>query len=296
MGPRMIWGKRDELVAGSRRRLHGAEIGTVESTVRSWHRFYSVYPLIFRAAPALFTLVLLVPSYAVAVENEEIAVLRRMLGELKAENRKLSQRLGALEGASATRRTGPAVVHERPAPAATAAQRAPTVLSPPVDPPALPAPDLSEAAAKRPLNERVKELEIGWAAQENATRQIIRDTLSKTGPKINNFLALSGVVEGLASRTGEFNGPTKENLALSTAEIAFAIKLSDWLTGSLVLHFDNGAGAIFPTGNSPVVPTTPGLGVDRFTLDRTHISIGDLMQFTIAARCGVEALHFGRSQ
>jgi hypothetical protein len=290
----MIWGKRDELVAGSRRRLHGAEIGTVESTVRSWHRFYSVYPLIFRAAPALFTLVLLVPSYAVAVENEEIAVLRRMLGELKAENRKLSQRLGALEGASATRRTGPAVVRERPAPAATAAKPAPTVLSPPVDPPALPAPDLSEAAAKRPLNERVKELEIGWAAQENATRQIIRDTLNKTGPKINNFLSLSGVVEGVASRTGDFNGPTQERLALGTAELDFDIKLSDWLTGALVLHFDNGTVAIFPTGNSPVVPAT-ATGVDRFTLDRTHISVGDLMQFPIAARFGVEVVHFGTS-
>ena len=295
MGPRMLWGKRDELVAGSRRHLHAAGIGTVELTVRGWHRVSAVYPLIFRAAPALFSLVLLVPSYAIAAENEEIAVLRRMLGELKAENRKLSQRLGALEGASATRRTGPAVVHERPAPAATAAQRAPTVLSPPVDPPALPAPDLSEAAAKRPLNERVKELEIGWAAQENATRQIIRDTLSKTGPKINNFLTLSGVVEGLASRSGDFNGPTQERLALGTAELDFDIKLSDWLTGALVLHFDNGTGAIFPTGNSPVVPTIPGVGVDRFTLDRTHILVGDLMQFPIAARFGVEVVHFGTS-
>jgi hypothetical protein len=288
----MIWGKRDELVAGSRRRRLAAETGTVEATVRGWHRVYAVYPLIFRAAPALFSLVLLVPSYAIAAENEEIAVLRRMLGELKAENRKLSQRLGALEGASATRLTRPAVVQERPAPAATAVQPAPTVLSPPVDPPA---PDLSEGAAKRPLNERVKELEVGWAAQENATRQIIRDTLSKTGPKINNFLTLSGVVEGLASRSGDFNGPTQERLALGTAELDFDIKLSDWLTGALVLHFDNGTGAIFPTGNSPVVPTIPGVGVDRFTLDRTHILVGDLMQFPIAARFGVEVVHFGTS-
>src|SRR3981189_2379061 len=113
MGSRMIWGKRDEFVAGSRRRRLAAETGTVEATVRGWHRVYAAYPLIFRAAPALFSLVLLVPSYAIAAENEEIAVLRRMLGELKAENRKLSQRLGALEGASATRLTRPAVVQER---------------------------------------------------------------------------------------------------------------------------------------------------------------------------------------
>ncbi len=288
----MISGKRDEFVAGSRRHQHAAKIATVELTERGWHRICAVYPLIFRAAPALFSLVLLVPSYAAAAENEDMAVLRRMLGELKAENRKLSQRLSALEGGSAARHTKPAAAHESPAPAAAAAKPAPAVGSPPV---ALPAPDLSEAATKRPLDQRVKDLEIGWAAQENATQQIIRDTLSKTGPKINNYLALSGVVEGLASRTGQFNGPTQENLALSTAELDFDIKLSDWLTGALVLHFDNGTGAIFPTGNNPVVPTTPGVGVDRFTLDRTHISIGDLMQFPIAARFGVETLHFGTS-
>jgi len=288
----MISGKRDEFVAGSRRHQHAAKIATVELTERGWHRICAVYPLIFRAAPALFSLVLLVPSYAAAAENEDMAVLRRMLGELKAENRKLSQRLSALEGGSAARHTKPAAAHESPASAAAAAKPAPAVGSPPV---ALPAPDLSEAATKRPLDQRVKDLEIGWAAQENATQQIIRDTLSKTGPKINNYLALSGVVEGLASRTGQFDGPAKENLALSTAELDFDIKLSDWLTGALVLHFDNGTGAIFPTGNNPVVPTTPGVGVDRFTLDRTHISIGDLMQFPIAARFGVETLHFGTS-
>ncbi|KRQ93787.1 hypothetical protein CQ12_34410 [Bradyrhizobium jicamae] len=255
-----------------------------------------MYSFAFRAAPALFSLVLLIPSHAAAAENEDIADLKRMLQELKAENRRLSQRLSTLERAPAARRTNPATTHERPTAVATAAAPAPAVAAPPAAPPTLPAPDLSEAAAKRPLGVRVKDLEVVWAAQENATRQIIRDSLSKTGPKINSFLSLSGVVEGVASRTGSFTGPTQENLALGTAELDFDIKLSDWLTGAVVLHFDNGTGAIFPTGNQPVVPTNiAGVGVDRFTLDRTHISVGDLMQFPIAARFGVEVLHFGTS-
>ncbi|XIA64303.1 hypothetical protein ACFIOY_36360 [Bradyrhizobium sp. TZ2] len=298
----MIWGKRGERVAGSGRRWHAAETSTIKSAARGGHGDYSRYPLVSGAVPALFSLMLFVPSCAAAAENEDTAALRRMLGELKAENRKLSERLSALEGASATRRAKPAPAHQRPTSAATAAAAAPTVVAPtvivapPVAPPVLPEPDLSEAAAKRPLNARIRELEIGWAAQENATRQIIRDSLSKTGPKVNSFLALSGVVEGLASRTGSFTGPTQENLSLGTAELDFDIKLSDWLTGALVLHFDNGTGAIFPTGNQPVVPTNvPGVGVDRFTLDRTHITVGDLMQFPIAARFGVEVLHFGTS-
>jgi hypothetical protein len=228
-----------------------------------------------------------------------------MLDELKAENLKLSERLSALEGAKATKRAAPAVRRVRSTPVATAAA-APTPLAPapiavtPAVPAiasvaVLPAPDLSDTGAKRPLTERVEDLEVAWAAQENATRQIIADTLNKTGPNINKYLSLSGVVEGLASRTQDFNGPSKENLQLGTAELDFDIKLSDWLTGALVLHFDSGSGAIFPTGNQPVVPGVPGTGVDRFTLDRTHILVGDLMQFPIAARFGVETLHFGTS-
>jgi hypothetical protein len=293
----MISTKRDKFVGGFRRSRSAARIRAVAATAGGWSRD-DVHWLIVRATSTLFTLLLLVPC-AAAAENEDIAVLRQMLGELKAENRKLSERLSALEGASAARHTAPAAARERAAPAATTATPAATAPKPALPAEAsatvLPTPDLSEDAAKRPLAERVKDLEIGWAAQENATQQLIRDTLSKTGPKINSFLSLSGVVEGIASRTGQFEGPTKENLALGTAELDFDIKLSDWLTGALVLHFDSGTGAIFPTGNSPVVPTIPGVGVDRFTLDRTHILVGDLMQFPIAARFGVETLHFGTS-
>ena len=119
---------------------------------------------------------LFVPPYAAAAESEDVAALRRMLGELKAENRKLSQRPVPWRArrrrgvSSPLRRTN--VRHlprlrRQPSPLSSMAQ--------PVGPPVLPEPVLSEAAAKRPLNERVRELEIGWAANENATRQIIRE-------------------------------------------------------------------------------------------------------------------------
>lgn len=293
----MIWAKRNGRVAGYGRRQHTAETSAANSASRSWRFDHIRHPLAFGAVPALFGFMLFVPSCAAAAESEDMAALRRMLGELKAENRKLSERLSVLEGTSATKRVKPVPAHRRPAPAVTVVAAEPTVIvAQPVGPPVLPAPDLSEPAARRPLNERVRELEIGWAASENATRQIIQNSLSRTGPKINSFLSLSGVVEGVASRAGSFTGPTQENLSLGTAELDFDIKLSDWLTGALVLHFDNGTGAIFPTGNQPVVPANiVGAGVDRFTIDRTHISVGDLMQFPIAARFGVEVLHFGTS-
>jgi hypothetical protein len=303
----MISEKREEFVATFGRRCHAARNQTENSSARTWVRACAGHPLIARAAPALLIFALLVPSYAAASEDDDAASLRRMLGELKAENRKLSQRLSALEGAAAAKRAPPIVPRKRHSDSATPAITSAASITAPAanaikprvqadsSAAVLPAPDLSETVEKRPIAARVKELEIGWAAQESATRQIIADTLNKTGPNINKYLSLSGVVEGLASRTQDFVGPSKENLQLSTAELDFDIKLSDWLTGALVLHFDSGTGAIFPTGNQPVVPGLPGTGVDRFTLDRTHILVGDLMQFPIAARFGVETLHFGTS-
>jgi hypothetical protein len=144
--------------------------------------------------------------------------------------------------------------------------------------------------------ERLKELEAAWAAQENATRQIIRDTLSKTGPKINSYLSLSGVIEMTGSRSQGFNSPATSSLALSTVELDFDIKVNDWLSGALVVNWDNGSNPIFP--NTPLVEPLPGVPttpIDRFTLDRTHVFIGDFTQFPIAARFGREVMHFGTS-
>src|SRR5262249_35332919 len=120
MRPHMISTKRDEFVGGFRRNRHTAEMRTVEATVGRW-RPYVLAGLTVGVPPPLFSPALFVPSWAAAAENEDIAFLRQMLGELKAENRKLSERLSALEGASTARRSPPAAVSERRAPAATTA-------------------------------------------------------------------------------------------------------------------------------------------------------------------------------
>src|SRR5262245_55672713 len=252
------------------------------SRMRSSKRNEVARPHSAHATLALVSLALLAPSYAAAADNEDTTELRRVLRELQAQNRELSRRLGALESAReapAAPRTKPASPKEARAEASSAGASRGATPSPsePTDTPEL------------GIEERVKELETKQAAQENATRQIIRDTLSKTGPKINNYLALSGVVEVVGSRTRDFNGPTKSTLALSTTELDFDVKLSNWLTGSLVLSYETGTSTIFPTNTS----TSPS--IDRFTIDRTHISIGDFTQFPIAARLGREVLHFGTS-
>src|ERR1700730_3986391 len=70
-------------------------------------------PRIARAALALVAL--LAPANAAAGENE-MADLRRMVRELQTQNRELSRRLGALEGARAVQKTRPAAAPERPIP------------------------------------------------------------------------------------------------------------------------------------------------------------------------------------
>ena len=239
---------------------------------------------------ACVSLALLAPSYPAAA-NEDVAELRRMLRELKAENRALSKRLGALESAqetSAAQQRTRARAQER---GTTSAPTAPTPTAGAASPPGAQTLPEPRDTSKMGIAERVKELEVGWAAHENATRQIIRDTLSKTGPKINSFLALSGVVEVVGSRSREFGGPIKDNLALSTVELDFDVRISDWLSGAVVANWEAGSTATFPTTSAI------GSGVlaapDRFTLDRTHIFIGDFTQFPIGVRAGREVLHFG---
>jgi hypothetical protein len=61
-------------------------------------------------------------------------------------------------------------------------------------------------APSQGLEERVRELEIAKTAQEDATRSIIRSALSKTGPKINEYVSLGGlsipaIVIGHSSRS-----------------------------------------------------------------------------------------------
>jgi hypothetical protein len=233
-------------------------------------------------SPVLFSPLLLAPSYAQTADNEAVADLRRMVRQLQSQNRELSRRLGALEGAPAVQRSRPAAGQER----SSRAQAAPGPSPAGAPPRALPEPRDTTGMS---IEQRVRELETAWVVQEDATRQILRDTLQKTGPNINSFIALSGVIEVVASRSRDFGQPVKDNLTLGTAELDFDIKLTDWLAGSMVLAFDRGATPAFPTTNPPAPP------VDRFTLDRTNIRIGDLTQFPVAARFGYEVLHFGTS-
>jgi hypothetical protein len=262
---------------------------------------------------ALLCLAVILPSSeASAGEKQDDSDLRRTIRELLDQNRELSRRLDSLEGAAAAERARRSTA--KPASTSDAAAAKPSqMVTSSTEGRSLPSlwetrvhtlevdVEELEANGERTLNERVKHLEISHEAHERATRQIIQDTLAKAGPQINSHLLLSGVVEFSLSRSRGFAseidakhpfgkaGPFKDSLTLSSAELEFEVRISNWLKGSLVVTYENGSGIKFPT------TTGTEESVDRMTLNRSHVLIGDETLFPILARVGLETLHFGTS-
>ena len=229
-----------------------------------------------------------------------------MLRELRDQNRELSRRLDALESVAAARRTAPAREQAGATDLPMAAKPVAAVQAR-RDPPPSVSSWMTTTTAE--LDGGFTEAGLTQVAYESATRQIIQDFLSKMGPKINSFLSLSGVIEVVASQSRDFDpqitaqhpfgkvGPATDRLDLGTVELDFDIKASEWLTGALVITWESGSTSSQSQIGAPLFPTTLGTApaIDRFTLDRAHISVGDLMQFPLAARFGREVMHFGSS-
>jgi len=192
--------------------------------------------------------------------DDDLAEMKRAIEELRAENRALARRVMTLEAEKKA---------STPAPAASQ--------------PGTPAED-PEALARR-----VRELEIAKAAQEDATRAIIRDSLATTGSRINDAVSLGGALEVLAGRERDFSGESRSSLLLNTAELDFEIRTNDWSSAKLVLEY--------VTESDSQFPTTSGTdsGVDRVNVDTASISIGDLQRFPIALEAGRMNLDFGSS-
>lgn len=216
----------------------------------------------FSAIAMSVPLGLIAPSAMAA--DSELEDLKQAIKALQLENRELARRLATLEsGQTAGSSTSPS--------AATSAGS--------VDP-----------QAQR-LAERVRELEIAKAANEQATRLIIQDSLAKTGSKINDAVSLSGTIEMLAARTSDFSGKSVDALKLNTAELDLEIQVNPWALGSFVVQYVDGTGLRPGSG----VPSAAAVAnaVDRVTLDRAFFTLGDLQRFPVYLRVGRQSLPFG---
>lgn len=222
---------------------------------------------------------------------DDISDLKRALKELQEQNSALARRIATLEAAGAAQQRS--VTQTSPVQGQVTAR--------PSRPGLKPAPTQEVRAGKEPpaasttsappaeLEQRVRDLELSRKAQEDATRSIIQSSLAKAGPRINEFIALGGNIEMLAGTTKDFNGQIQNNVLLNTAELDFDIKVGEWTTGSMILAFNPGTNVIFPTtqGNAS--------GVDRITVDRAMITIGDPMRFPLYAKAGRDVISFGSS-
>jgi hypothetical protein len=245
------------------------------------------------AAASLLSLVLCSASWAETAEDEMVE-LKRALKELQAQNRELSKRVSTLESGkfelSQERARRRAVKTVRREPQPTPPLDAVTEGAPPK--PAQPGKvETSQVGIERTekLEQRVSELEIAKTAQEDATRSIIRDAFSKLSPNINEFVALGGSLEVLASRFKDYTSHPTDQLSLNTAELDFDIKANDWTFGSLILQYNPGSNILFPTTEGFAV------GVDRITVQRGTITIGDTQRFPLFVKGGLDTLEFGTS-
>ena len=170
----------------------------------------------------------LAPTLAMAASEDDVVELRRAIDELKAQNRLLAKRLATLEADKSQRKPAPAPSlappsSPAPAPAPSVAQRPPepqpSIAAPPGQPP--------KTAGELDLEHRVRELELGKAAQEDAVRSIIGDSLAKLGSKINEFVTFGGALEVTGAHTDDFSGTSTDSVQLSTAELDFEIKVNE---------------------------------------------------------------------
>jgi hypothetical protein len=284
--------------------LHGIETPSV-------HWFLAFLNTAARKSAAMLLGLAMCGPCIEAMAQEDITELKRAVELLQAQNRELTRRLNALEagktkqparneGGAKPAAAEPGRVAEQPrrlppaqAPAAapSAADRARTADQRQATPPSLQtAPAPAPSGPSPGLEERVTQLEQGKAAQESAVRSIIQGSLSNLGPKINEYVSLGGSLETTAGRGSDFIGRITDQIQVSTAELDLQIRANEWMVGTMTVAYESGTNSLFPTTTSFNAPN-----VDRFTLDKGFVTIGDVQRFPLYSRVGLDYLPFGLS-
>ncbi len=222
-------------------------------------------------AGALAFILIACSSWVVAADADEIEELKRAVKALRDENRALSERVRALEDEKS--RSG-----QTSQSGASPAQQ-------PIRPPSATA----ERKEREQLEQRVEELEKSKTAQEDAVRTIVRESFAKTGSMINEFVNLGGTLEVTGGRTKDFSGVKESQIALSTAQLEFEVRVNPWTLGNLVIEYDPGTNVTFPTSNGFEA------SVDRINLDTAFIMVGDTQRFPPFLKAGRVVLPFGIS-
>lgn len=239
-------------------------------------RFNAALPMV---APFALSALLCLLAGSVWAADNEIEELKRAIQALQAENRGLAQRILTLEAGPSGRA------------ASALALPAPTPSSTPLPTDTVEPRRVDLVFTNENLAQRVRELEISKAANEDATRRIIGDSLAKTGSKINNAVTLGGTIEMLVESNTDFSNKTTDSIKLGTAELDLEIQVNPWTLGTFAVEYVDGTGV--RRGSSATSTTTNA--VDRINLSRGFFTIGDTSRFPLYVRAGLQTLPFGTS-
>lgn len=127
------------------------------------------------------------------------------------------------------------------------------------------------------LSQRISEMEKNVQAQPAADQavseeeqvrhksmieaEVARQVKEKSGgPNINEFVSLSGSIEGDYKLGKDFQKDHSSEFVLDTVELIMDVKVTDWATGKIVIDYD-------------------GDDEDRFYLDEAHITLGKTEEF-----------------
>lgn len=111
------------------------------------------------------------------------------------------------------------------------------------------------------LNQRLSAMEKNVQAQPSADQAAIEEEVARqvkektSGQGINEFVSLSGSIEGDFKTGKDFSGDRTSEFVLDTVELILDAKVTEWATGKIVVDYD-------------------GDDEDRFYLDEAHITLG----------------------
>ncbi|MDD2467029.1 MAG: LbtU family siderophore porin [Desulfobulbus sp.] len=129
------------------------------------------------------------------------------------------------------------------------------------------------------LSQRITEMEKNVqqpppakaAIEEEVSRQLSE---KKAGPQINDFVSLSGSIEGDYKLSQAKDGANTSEFILDTVELIMDVQLTDWATGKIVIDYD-------------------GDDDDRFYLDEANITLGKTEDIPFFLTAGKIYVPFG---
>ena len=113
-------------------------------------------------------------------------------------------------------------------------------------------------------------------AQRNVVQEYLAEQLEEKGSQaINEFVALSGLIEGEFAAGDNFEGDNFNEFVLATVELGLTIEANDWVRGSLLALYEGGEED------------------DHIVIDEGFVEIGNYDQFPISIAAGKIYVPFG---